>query len=101
MSVDLVFDSEKGYGRGIKGKVATKEDYLSLPVIKWCHEKVGPLKFPKDPNEILTGDGWEIYSDWNDILYKDSVDLRPGLHVIIHKEINSRLITEFWMKFGL
>lgn len=97
MTIRLEFDSDKGYGSGFRTKSITKEDYLSLPVLKWCHEKLGPINFPKDPNEVLTGDGWEIYADWEG--YLKGID-KPRIYVIIDKQINQRLITEFWMKFS-
>ena len=93
----LEFDTDKGYKNIADKKVLSLEDYLSQPVIRWCHERIGPLKWPKDPNEILCGDGWEICADWTKWMHDRST--KPEVSVIIHKDINSQLVTDFWMRF--
>jgi len=96
----LEFDSDKGYRSGVYGRKLDKEDYLSLPIVKWCNDKIGEINWPKDVNEVLTGDGWDIYSDWVERLSDNTLDFAPRLYVIINKEIDQRLVTEFWIRFG-
>lgn len=93
----LEFDINKGYKDIVDKKVLTLEDYLNQPVIFWCHEKIGPMKWPKDVNEILSGDGWEISADWTRWMYDRST--KPEVSVIIHKDVDSRLLTDFWIRF--
>lgn len=97
MSLELEFNIDKGYTNIVTRQILILEDYLSQPVISWCHEKIGPILWPKDVNEILRGDGWEISADWNKWLYDR--DKNPRTCVIIHKDIDPQLITEFWMRF--
>ena len=93
----LDFDIELGYTKTVNKQILVLEDYLDQPVIRWCHEKIGPIKWPKEVNEILIGDGWEIAADWNKWMLNRSTN--PRVSVIIHKEIDTHLITEFWMRF--
>lgn len=93
----LKFDIQKGYSDVVlKGKHLTKEDYMQLPVIKWLIDNVGPLH-TSQVGEILHGDGWEIYADWDP--YWLGVDGAPEVCVIIKEPVNEQLITKFWMKF--
>lgn len=94
--VMLEFDPDRGYTNVVNRKFLILEDYLSQPVIHWCHERIGAMRWPKEVNEILTGDGWEIYADWGPWL--NQVD-KPRTYVIITKQVEQRLITEFWMRF--
>ncbi len=93
----LEFDSDLGYVTVVDRKMLILEDYLSQPVIRWCHERIGPIKWPKDVNEILRGDGWEISADWTVWMYNRSQ--KPRTYVILHKDIDPSLITDFWMRF--
>lgn len=93
----LEFDPDKGYGRDpVTKKYLVKDDYLSLPVVRWCHERIGPIDWPKDVNEILRGEGWEIFADWDGWLR--NVD-KPRTYVIIHTSLDTKLVTDFWMRF--
>lgn len=93
----LEFDTAKGYiDREIKDEM-TIDDYLSMPVIAWCHRKIGPMDWPRDPNQVLHGDGWEILADWSEYLAKTS--LLPQTYVIITKPVDDQLLTDFWMRF--
>lgn len=94
----LEFDPDKGYGSTpVRKKRLERKDYLTLPVIRWCHERIGPIRWPKSVNEVLTGEGWQIYAQWDD--YLKHLDNKPRTYVIINKDIDQRLITEFWMRF--
>ena len=92
----LEFDIDKGYTNICNKKVLELDDYLNQPVIRWCHERIGPMSWPKGVNEVLCGDGWEIATDWENVIqYLDN----PRIYVIIHKDIDSKLLTDFWMRF--
>lgn len=92
----LEFDPDRGY----KGVVGTKflsiDDYLTQPVIVWCHKNIGPIHWPKDVNEVLQGEGWEIAADWEG--YLNGID-KPRTYVIIHTSISDKLVTDFWIRF--
>lgn len=97
MILELEFNIELGYTKTINKQILVLEDYLDQPVIRWCHEKVGPIVWPKDVNEILRGDGWEISADWTKWMHNRST--KPRVCVIIKKDIDPQLVTEFWMRF--
>jgi len=93
----LAFDIQKGYSDVVlTGKTITKEDYNAVPIIKWLIDNVGPI-LTAAPGEILYGDGWEIYTEWDNYLL--GVDGAPQVYVIITKPISDQLLTKFWMKF--
>lgn len=93
----LKFDIQKGYSDVVlNGKVITKQDYEVVPVIKWLINNVGPI-LTCSPGEILHGEGWEIYVDWDP--YWLGVDGVPEVCVIIKKPVDDQLLTKFWMKF--
>jgi hypothetical protein len=93
----LSFDIQKGYSDVVlTGKTITKEDYIAVPIIKWLIDNVGPI-ITANPGEILHGDGWEIYTDWDP--YWIGVDGAPQVCVIIKKHVDDKLLTKFWMKF--
>lgn len=92
--MNLEFNPEKGYGDAvIQGRDRYHEQYLTVPVIRWLHENVGPLQ-TQSPQEVTHGDGWELFVDWD---YSDWHSART--YVIINKPISTSLITKFWMKF--
>ena len=97
MSLELEFNIDLGYTNVVNRQMLILEDYLSQPVIEWCHEKIGPIQWPKDVNEILRGDGWEISADWS--VWMLNRTTTPRVCVIIHKDIDPQLITEFWIRF--
>ena len=95
--IELEFDSDIGYHLVSDKKVLEFEDYMDQPVVYWLHTKVGEMKWPRDVNEILHGDGWEISADWANWMYDTSQ--KPRTCAIIHKDINPQLVTEFWIRF--
>ncbi len=97
MPLELEFDIDLGYTNIVNRQMLILEDYLSQPVIRWCHEKIGPICWPKDVNEILRGDGWEISADWSVWMYDRSRN--PRVCVIINKEVDTQLLTDFWIRF--
>jgi len=92
----LPFDLDLGYSDVvIEGREPTREDLLALPIVAWLDRNVGLLNYPRDPREMLNGDGWIIIADWNMLEYWN----RPRCRVEVSKPISDRLITEFWMRF--
>jgi hypothetical protein len=98
MQMKLEFDTVKGYGDFEIVEPTTLDDYLGVPVIAWCHGKIGNISWPRDPNEVLQGDGWEISADWQD--YLNYGNTMPRVYVIITKPVDQRLLTEFWIRFS-
>lgn len=97
MPTELPFDINKAYSDVVlRGKNLTKIDYMQLPIIQWAVKNIGPLK-TASVGEILHGEGWEIYADWQD--YINKVDDKPRVVLKCKHELDSRLITEFWMRF--
>jgi hypothetical protein len=93
----LKFDIQKGYSDVVlTGKHISKEDYVAVPIIKWLIDNVGPI-LTANPGEILHGDGWEIYVDWDP--YWLGVDGAPQVYAIIAEPVSEQLVTKFWMKF--
>lgn len=95
--LELEFDINKGYNDVVlKGKRLTKLDYMQLPIIQWAVKNIGELR-TNGVGEILHGDGWEIYADWQGYLNK--LDDKPRVVLKCTHELDSRLVTEFWMRF--
>lgn len=95
--VELEFDIEKGYSNVVlEGKTLTKLHYMQLPIVQWAVKNIGPV-LTSEPGQILYGEGWEIYADWND--YINAVDNTPRVVLKCNHKLDSRLITEFWMRF--
>ena len=98
--IQLEFDQQKAYGDVIFGHDITYEDYMSVPVIRWCSEHIGSLNWPIRPGEQVHGDGWEIYADWSRWMLAKHRDIPPRTVLILREEVDQKLITEFWMRFG-
>ena len=95
--LELEFNINKAYSDVVlKGKNLSKRDYMALPIVQWAVKNIGPLKTTK-VGEILPGDGWEIYADWQ--YYLNNVDEKPRVVLKCKCDLDSRLVTEFWMKF--
>jgi hypothetical protein len=95
--IELEFDIHKGYSDVVlKGRELTKDDYMSLPVIQWAVKNVGPI-LTANPGEILHGQGWEIYADWQG--YLADADQTPRVVLRLEEPVDDRLITDFWMRF--
>ena len=93
----LEFDIRKGYSDVVlEGKNLTKDDYMRLPIIKWAVKNIGPI-LTANPGEILHGQGWSIHADWEP--YFNGVDRTPRVVLQCTCELDSRLITDFWMRF--
>lgn len=97
MPIILEYDVDRAYSTVVDKKFLELEDYLAQPLIRWCHRNIGPMNWPKLPEEILQGDGWEIAVDWSKWMFNRST--KPEACVIIHKDIDSQLLTDFWMRF--
>jgi hypothetical protein len=98
VQIKLEFDCDKAYGNCELSDPITLDNYMELPVVEWCHKKIGAMNWPRDPNEVLYGDGWQIGADWSD--YLEHRSNLPYVYVIITKPVEQKLITEFWMRFG-
>jgi hypothetical protein len=98
--IQLEFDQRKAYGDVIFNHDITYEDYMSVPVIRWCSEHIGLLRWPIRPGEQVSGEGWEIYADWSKWMAAKYRDIPPRTVLILHEEVDQKLITEFWMRFG-
>ena len=93
----LKFDIQKGYSDVVlTGKTVAKEDIMQLPIVQWAVKNIGPL-LTSDPGQILHGEGWEIYADWDPYLI--GLDGTPQVMLQCTCELDSRLITDFWMRF--
>lgn len=93
----LEFDPDLGYGsEPVVGKDMTLDQYLALPVIGWCHSKIGCMDWPRDPQQVLTGQGWEVYADWGQYYKEGTV---PRTFILTAQDLSTELITEFWMRF--
>jgi hypothetical protein len=89
------FDPDRAYGDVVvKGKSFETANYLQVPIIGWLHNNVGAL-LTKDFGEITHGDGWEIFTDWQNYDWQTI-----KTYVKITKSVDDQLITKFWMKFG-
>ena len=96
-TIDLEFDIHKGYSNVVlNGKTLTKEDFMSLPVIQWAVKNIGPI-LTSEPGQILHGDGWEIYADWQG--YLAHTDQYPKVMLKLSRPVDDRLLTDFWMRF--
>lgn len=94
---ELTFDIRKGYSDVVlQGRTITPDDYMQLPIIAWAVQNIGAIRTAK-PGEILHGDGWEIFADWQN--YLSGVDNTPRVVLKLHSQVDQRLITEFWMRF--
>jgi hypothetical protein len=94
----LEFDIQKGYSDVVlSGKTLTKEHYMQLPIIQWAVKNIGPI-LTAAPGEILHGDGWQIYADWDHFKY--GVDGAPRVMLQCNTELGTRLITDFWIRFS-
>lgn len=95
--IELEFNIKKGYSDVVlTGRNLTSEDYMQLPIIQWAVKNVGPLQ-TSSPGEVLHGHGWEIYADWE--RYLKHLDNKPRVVLKLDCELDSRLITDFWMRF--
>jgi len=95
--IELEFNIQKGYSDVVlTGKTVTQENYMQLPIVKWAVKNIGPI-LTNHPNEILYGEGWEISADWDP--YWIGVDGAPRVVLQCDCELDSRLITDFWMRF--
>jgi len=95
--IELEFNIQKGYNDVVvEGKRVSREDYMRLPIVQWAVKNIGPL-LTSEPNQILYGEGWEIYADWDP--YWIGVDGAPRVVLKCSHDLDSRLITQFWMKF--
>jgi hypothetical protein len=95
--IELEFDIHKGYSDVVlKGRKITKDDYLDLPIIQWAVKNIGPI-LTANPGEILHGQGWEIYADWQSYLTR--LDNKPRVVLRLAEPVDDRLITDFWMRF--
>jgi hypothetical protein len=94
--LSLNFDLDLGYGDiVIEGREPSLEELLRLPIVAWLDRNVGRLRHPRDPQEMLNGDGWIIIADWNMLEYWN----KPRCRVEITKSVSDRIVTEFWMRF--
>ena len=97
MPIELEFNIQKGYSDVVlNGKTVTQENYLDLPIVKWAVKNIGPI-LTNEPNQVLYGEGWEIHADWDP--YWIGVDGAPRVVLQCTCELDSRLITDFWMRF--
>jgi hypothetical protein len=95
--IELEFDIHKGYSDVVlKGRKITRDDYIALPIIQWAVKNVGPI-LTANPGEILHGEGWEIYADWQGYLAR--ADQCPKVVIRLTEPVDDRLITDFWMRF--
>jgi hypothetical protein len=95
--IELEFDIHKGYSNVVlKGRKITRDDYIALPIIQWAVKNVGPI-LTANPGEILHGEGWEIYADWQGYLAR--ADQCPKVVIRLTEPVDDRLITDFWMRF--
>ena len=93
----LKFDIQKGYSDVVlTGKTVDKEDLMQLPIVQWAVKNIGPL-LTSEKGQILYGEGWEIHADWDP--YWIGVDGTPQVVLQCNCELDSRLITDFWMRF--
>lgn len=97
MPTILEYDVDRAYATVADKKTLDLEDYLAQPLLLWCHKNIGPIKWPREPAEIMHGDGWEIAVDWNKWMLNHSN--KPEACVIINKDIDPQLLTDFWMRF--
>jgi hypothetical protein len=98
--IELEFDQRRAYGDIVFGHNISYEDYLSVPIVCWCINNIGPLNWPMRPGDKLGGEGWEIYADWSRWMAAKYRDTPPRTVLILYDDTDSRLLTEFWMKFG-
>lgn len=97
MSIELEFNIEKGYSDVVlKGRKVTKDDYMTLPIVLWAVKNIGPI-LTHEVGQILHGDGWEIYADWQS--YLQGLDKKPRVVLKLDCELDTRLILDFWMRF--
>jgi hypothetical protein len=95
--IELEFDLTKGYGDVVlKGRTLSKTDYMQLPIVKWAVKNVGELRTDQQ-GQVLYGDGWEIFADWQ--TYLNGLDKRPRVVLKLTQQVDQRLITDFWMRF--
>lgn len=98
--IELEFDTDKAYGRAVFGREITFEDYQHLPIVRWCVRNVGPMYWPKKPGDRLAGDGWTVEADWTKWM-SGKHDAPPRTVLQLCENVDPKLITEFWMKFGI
>ena len=95
--VELEFNIHRGYSNvELKGRRITKDDYMAFPIIQWAVKNVGPILTAKE-GDILHGEGWEIYADWQGYLAR--ADHYPKVVIRLTEPVDQRLITDFWMRF--
>lgn len=95
--IELEFDIHKGYTDVVlKGRKISKDDYMQLPIIQWAVKNIGPI-LTSEPGQILYGQGWEIYADWQS--YIGGIDRTPRVVLKLNRQVDQRLITDFWMRF--
>jgi hypothetical protein len=97
MMLTLEFDPDKGYGnRWLSGRNPDLTQYMAFPIVRWCHKHIGPINWPKAKGEAINGQGWQIHTEWQ----QDHPDAQFTTRVYVRSDLDSRLITEFWMRFG-
>jgi len=98
--IELEFNQRKAYGDVVFGHNIAYEDYLSVPIVRWCIKNIGPMRWPKNPSDSLCGEGWEIYADWSRWMAAKYRDNPPRTILKLYNDVDSKLLTEFWIKFG-
>jgi hypothetical protein len=95
--IELEFNIHRGYSNVVlKGRRITKDDYMALPIIQWAVKNIGPI-LTSEEGQVLYGEGWEIYADWQS--YIGGVDKTPRVVLKLDRQVDQRLITDFWMRF--
>ena len=98
--IELEFNTDKAYGMTVFGQDITYEDYVTLPIVRWCIRNIGPMQWPMRPGDRLCGEGWEVYADWTKWM-SGKHDIPPRTVLLLDNDTDPKLITEFWIKFGL
>lgn len=88
----LEFDPNRGYGsEPLLGQKITVDQYLTLPVIKWAADNIGPI-IDRGPDSSVGGEQWYIKAKWTNIH-------TPKTFLIVSKKVDSKLFTDFWFRF--
>lgn len=99
--IEMEFDHQRAYGDVVFGENITYEDYLTVPIVRWCIKNIGPLHWPISPGDSLSGEGWEVYADWSLWMSAKFYDRPPRTVLLLTDDVDSKLLTEFWIKFGI
>jgi len=77
-------------------------EWLKVPLFRWLHENIGPMKLDRDEGETLHGQGWQFGSNLDRSFHNKKFDFDRDVcyYVDIDDSVDEKLITEFMLRWS-